>query len=160
MISKSRAVVRVLAVLIGLLSGGLCPAQEPSDPVIAELDARVTQFLEGVSLGDTPAAYQELLRGSQLSTETEAIEELVQKTSQLPERYGSYRAFEQISAKRVGADLVFLRYLYKCENFPVVWYFTFYPTPQSSIAVETNNNWRVIVVRFDTDLELLSLLAD
>ena len=157
MTCKSWTAIWTSAVLIGLSAAGSSPSQEPSDPVITELAARVTQFLEGVSLGDTHAAYQELLRGSQLSTKTDAVESLVEKTNQLPERYGGYRAFEPISSKRVGADLVLLTYLYKCENFPVVWYFTFYRTPQSGIAAETANNWRVIIVRFDTELELLGL---
>jgi hypothetical protein len=56
----------------------------------------------------------------------------------------------------IGRDLVLLRYLYKGENFPVVWYFTFYRT---TAAGETGpGTWRTIAVRFDTDLELLGFV--
>jgi len=150
-------VVWVLVVV--LLSGGrVSQGQEPADPVIEAINSRVTQFLEGVSMGQAQTAYQEFLAGSQLLKQTEALKALVDKTNQLETKYGRYQAFEQVAAKRVGADLVLLRYLYKCENFPVVWYFTFYRTPKrGDPPPEDNNNWRVISVRFDTRLELLGL---
>ena len=85
---------------------------------------------------------------------------LIAKTDQLHELYGPYRGFEAIAARRAGKDLVFLRYLYKCENFPVVFYFTFYRTPRGEPPTETSNSWRVIIVRFDTELELLAWSPD
>ena len=139
------------------LWGTTLPAQETSDPVVNALDARVSQFLEGVSLGATQKAYQELLAGSPLLKQAEGVAALVEKTSQLKDNYGEYRAFERIAAKPVGRDLVLLRYLYKCEHFPVVWYFTFYRTPPRGDLPAENNNWRVITMRFDTRLELLAL---
>jgi hypothetical protein len=148
------------AVLMCFSAGRVAPAQGPSDPVIDALHQRVSQFLEGVSLGTptaTSAAYQELLAGSPLAKQTKAVDALIEKTSQLQERFGPYREFEQIAARRVGNDLVLLKYLYKCENFPVVWYFTFYRTPRADIPPETNDTWRVIIVRFDNELELLGL---
>lgn len=153
---KGWITVWLLGVGVGLW-GNTSPAQETSDPVINALDARVSQFLEGVSLGTTQKAYQELLTGSQLLKQAEGVAALVEKTSQLKDNYGEYRAFERIAVKAVGSDLVLLRYLYKCENFPVVWYFTFYRTPPRSNLPAENNNWRVITVRFDTRLELLAL---
>lgn len=147
------------AVLGCVFGARVSAGQEPSDPVVDKLDIRVTEFLEGVSIGDadaTKTAYQELLAGSQLRMQTEAVEALMQKTNELNDRYGQYWGFERISAKRVGNDLVLLRYLYKCQNFPVVWYFSFYRTPQTGITAE-NDNWRLITVRFDTELELLAL---
>ena len=126
-----------------------------SDPVLVALDARVSQFLEGVSMNQAQSAYQELLAGSQLLKQTEALKELVDKTGGLEKKYGKYRAFEQIAAKRIGSDLVLLKYLYKCENSPVVWYFTFYRTPAPGESSADSAAWRVITVRFDTELELL-----
>lgn len=152
------AVAVVLAVLVVCLSShGVAPAQEPSDPVVDALNARVQSFLEGISPGATQAAYQELLAGSPLLKRTEAVEALVKKTDELGARYGACRGFEPIAAQRVGSDLVLLKHLYKCEDFPVVFYFAFYRTPRGDGATETNNNWRVIIVRFDTELELLGL---
>jgi len=133
------------------------PAQEPAeatDPVLVALDGRITTFLEGVSMGQTQNAYQELLADSQLAKQDQALKDLVAQTVELHAKYGEYRGFEQIAAKRVGQDLVLLKYLYKCEHFPVVWYITFYRAPAKS-PPETAD-WRVIIVRFDTELELLA----
>lgn len=72
-------------------------------------------------------------------------------------RYGEYRTFERIATKRVGSDLALLKSLYKCEHFPVVWYFTFYRTPQRiEGAAGSAGAWRVVIVRFDADVERLA----
>jgi len=127
----------------------------PKDPVIVSLDARVAQFLEGVSLGQSQSAFRELLSGSQLLKQTDALKSLIAQTNELETKYGSYRAFEQILSKRIGDDLVLMRYLYKCENFPVVWYFTFYRAPSSEGGAIKNGKWRAVALRFDTDLDRL-----
>jgi len=122
----------------------------------------VSLFLEGVSSGSSGsigAAYGDLLVGSPLSKETKAVDALVQQTARIKQLYGEYRAFERVSQKRVGTDLVLLKYLYKCENFPIVWHFAFYRTPsRADLKTETGDGWRVIMVRFDTELELLGLI--
>ena len=129
-------------------------AQEAAHPVIETLEGRVSKFLEAVSLGETQTAYPELLAGSQLLKQTDALKTLTAKTNDLKIRYGRYHGFERIVAHRVGKDLVLLFYLYKCENHPVVWYFTFYRPPSpGETPPKSGANWRVIGVRFDTDLE-------
>ncbi len=143
-----------------LVGPGLCSAQDVSaepDVELVALDEKVQLFLEGVSLGEIQNAYDELLAGSRLMQQDEAIKKLVTQTSELETRFGEYRSFEQIAAKRIGRDVVLLRYLYKCEHFPVVWYFAFYRTPPRGETAAENGNWRIIVVRFDTDLERLAL---
>ena len=127
------------------------------DDTILALDARVADFLEGVSGGPAQNAYAELLAGSELLKQKEALDELVKKTAELEGKYGRYKGFERIAARRVGKDLVLMRYLYKCENFPVVWYFAFY-RPGSAGPAE-NADWRAVIVRFDTNLELLGFGA-
>lgn len=155
MISTSRLSCGALAAAVLLATAAGATAQEKVN-LKDKLAARVSQFLEGVSRGETQAAYEELLRGSQLITQTKAVEALVAKTSQIPERYGKYRAFEAVDTKQIGDDLVLMRYLYKCENFPVVWYFTFYRTPAPVELTAENATWRVITVRFDTRLDQLA----
>jgi hypothetical protein len=135
--------------------------QEPADPDVQMLRQRADNFFEGISVGGrTQTAYQELLAGGPLLKQTKQVDALVAKTDQLHDRYGPYRGFEPIAARRVGNDLVFLRYLYKCEHFPVVFYFAFYRTPRGEPPAETSNNWRAIIVRFDTELELLALTPE
>ena len=156
MLLGNRIAVGLSALLAWAFAAGVAPAQPPSDPDVQALEARVSQFLEGVSLGTTQTAYQELLVGSPLLKQTKEVEALVKKSDQLKDRYGPYREFERIAARRVGKDLILLKYLYKCENFPVVFYFTFYRTPRTDTSTEANNTWRLIIVRFDTELELLA----
>lgn len=159
MIVKHAAAVALVVLVVCQSGHGIAAAQEPSDPVVDALNARVRLFLKGVSLGTTQAAYQELLAGSPLLKRTEAVEALVKKTEEIENRYGPYRGVEPIVARHVGSDLVLLKHLYKCENFPVVFYFAFYRTPRGDGAAE-NNNWRAIIVRFDSKLELLGLDPD
>ena len=161
MFQKPTVALGLLAGLVFLVDGLTAWGQVTpmrTDPVIEALDRRISQFLEGVSLGETQSAYQELLAGSQLLKRTKALKALVDNTNELQTKYGRRRAFERIGARRVGKDLVFLRYLYKCENSPVVWYFTFYRTPAPGKPLGENSIWRVITVRFDTKLELLGVL--
>jgi hypothetical protein len=161
MIVKKWVTMGLAAGLICLSADRIAPAQQPADPDLEMLQARVDDFFEGISVGGrTQTAYQELLAGSRLLKQTKEIDALVNRTDQIHEQYGPYHGFEPIAARRVGKDLVLLRYLYKCEHFPVVFYFTFYRTPRGEPPTETSNSWRVIVVRFDTELELLALTPD
>jgi hypothetical protein len=150
---------RALWALAMVLATAVLPAfgEDRPDPVVDLLDGKVKQFLEAVSVGEAQTAYQKLLAGSQLAKQTEAVKTLVDKTRELKARYGEYRTFERIAVKRVGNDLVLLKYLYKCEHFPVIWYFTFYRTPQrAETASDSMGTWLVVIVRFDTELEKLA----
>jgi hypothetical protein len=149
----------LLVFLILLTGGGISPGQDAppeKDPELLALDVKVGQFLADIAIGETPNAYQDLLAGSRLLKQEKALQALTEKTQQLDTKYGHYRGFEQIAAKRIGSDLVLLRYLYKCEDFPVVWYFTFYRTPKLDEAPLEKTPWRVVTVRFDTELERLA----
>ena len=137
-------------------------AQEPSsngesDLVVAQLEERVAQFLEGLSRGKVAESYTELLRDSSLSkpAQAEALKTLIDRTRELERKYGKYRGYDRVDARRIGKDLVLLRYLYKCDEFPVVWYVTYYRDFKRSDVIADANAWVVISVRFDTDLELL-----
>jgi len=142
----------------GRFSSGQEVAAE-ADPEVVALESKVSQFLEGISDGQVADAYDELLDGSQLKLKEKekALADLIVKTETLDEKYGGYRSFEKVASKRIGRDLVLVRYLYKCEHFPVVWYFTFYRTLPSNETTPENAPWRVIAVRFDTRLDLLWL---
>ncbi|MBN2473722.1 MAG: hypothetical protein JXB62_03890 [Pirellulales bacterium] len=147
---------------LGILLTGprFSPGQEVAskpDQELTPLDDQIKQFLEAVSLGQLDEAYSELLAGSALAKQDKLLKELVAKTGQLETLYGAYRGFEKINSKRIGRDLVLFRYLYKCERFPVVWYFAFYRTAAPGETPAENGTWRVITVRFDTQLELLWL---
>jgi hypothetical protein len=125
------------------------------DPVAAA-SARVTTFFEALG-GKAPAldkALAELMADGPLAARKTAVESLLAETRKLETRYGKYRAAERIEAKRIGTDVMVLKYLTKCDNFPVVWHFTFYRDQRPTAAAAA---WNVIAVRFDTDVELLAM---
>jgi len=146
----------IVAAWLATASDVLC--QEPSsedDEVVALLDGESTQFLEGISRNEMDSAYADLLEGSELTRRTEEIQKLIARTREIETKYGKYRSFERIDAKRIGNDLVLLKYLYKCNSFPVIWYFTYYRDFKRGDASTSNNNWVVIAVRFDNRLASL-----
>ena len=153
MILKKHLVFWPCWVVAWLMVGDGVLGQETPDPVVESLETKISHFLEAVSMGDTQTAYQELLVGSPLLKQTKALKDLIDRTNELKSLCGRYRAFERVAGRRVGKDLVLLRYLYKGETLPVVWYFTFYrPPPATETTTKVTDNWRVIDVRFDTNL--------
>ncbi len=123
-----------------------------ANPVVGKLHDGVTRFLEGVAAGETRGAFDELLAGSPLAEQTAAVRTLIDKAKEIPDHYGAYRDSELVSAKRVGKDVVLLKYLYKCEKFPLVWHFGFYRDLARTTA-NGEDRWVVISVRFDTQIE-------
>lgn len=131
------------------------------DPVVAALAARASAFFESVSEDKIQEAFATLLAGSQLAKgdRQEQLTLLMKKTRDLATSYGPYRNHERIAARRVGGDLVVLKYLYKCENYPVVWHIVFYRDqrePRGTEVASALDTWRVISLRFDTDLDALA----
>lgn len=128
----------------------------PRDPVLTSLGDRVSLFFESFSLEKTPEAFQELLAGSALLGREDDLRQLVAQTAQLPTKYGRYRGTEQIGARRVGQDLVLLRYLGKHDQCPVVWTFVFYrPPPPAGTTPAEPEAWRIVSIDFHTEWERL-----
>lgn len=126
-----------------------------SDPVVGKLNDKIMRFLQSVAQGDEDDAFNEVLAGSQLNEQAGAIKGLVDKSKEIVDRYGAHRENEAISAKRIGKDVVLLKYLFKCEKFPVVWHVTYYrDSPRSTTS--SDDHWVVIALRFDTQLESLA----
>ncbi len=151
--------VRLVACGVAMLVCGAIPAwsaQEPppADPVVEALQARAARFLEDVAAGNVQTAYEQLLAGSPLLGQAEAAQQLVEKTNGLEAQVGTCRGHEAVAAKRLGTDVVLMRYVLKCDNFPVLWSFVFYRPPAAE-PPPAEAAWRVVGVRFDTDLGLL-----
>lgn len=135
------------------ISYGQAPAR---DAELDYLDLQARGFLNRLSSSsDVAEAYAELLKGGPLAR-SEGLSSLEQKTRAIPERFGEFRAVEQISARRIGKDVVTLKYLYHCDTYPVVWHITYY---RSYKRTETprDENWHVVSIRFDTNVENLTL---
>ena len=146
----------VLLVCLSLCSVSSTFAQDVvGDSALTLLHERTTQFLDAVSLNRTETALKDMISGGPLEKQTEAIKSLSTKIRGLESKYGACRGVDRIDARRLGKDVVLTRYLYKCEKFPVVWYFTYYRDfKRTDLAPETES-WILIAVRFDTDIELL-----
>jgi hypothetical protein len=98
-------------------------------------------------------AFFELIGNGPLKDRADEISKLIEQAQSLDQRYGVYTGNDLVSAKSVGGDLIFLRYLYKGERFPVVWYFTFYRA--APIAGGVRRDWTLIALRFDARIEAL-----
>lgn len=108
----------------------------------------VEDFLYRLARRDLEDAYNQLLVGSPFANQKEQVEQLTARTEMLLAAYGDFVGIERIDVRRVGQSLAYVRYLYKTEELPVVWFFTYY-------QVEAGANWKLVAVRFDTNLETL-----
>ena len=149
-----------------LLSASSVVAQQP-DPVLDPLDKRVALFFEQVksnNIETIKVAYQQLLDSKQLGARRigtpEDRKKLEEDTKLIGDTCGAYRGFDRVYTKQVGSDLVFMKYLYKCSKLPVLWHLTFYRPPVGTELGPDSRSWQVIAIRFDTDLEVLTLLKE
>ena len=163
---KQRSVVLASVILIVGLGCVVLLGQgtraEEDVLVVAILHEKVDSFFKNLAGGGptqitavTPdEAFDALLVGSPL-IDPRQRQSLVDRTSQFDDKYGRFISSERIAAKRVGQHVVVLKYLYKAENFPVVWTFTYYRNFKLLDRTVETENWIVIAVRFDTRLDLL-----
>lgn len=114
-----------------------------------QLDEGIGEFLAQVSQGQVQRAYDKLLARSLIADDSEQVAGLVEKTENALvtlAAYGPFVGAEHVATRSAGESLVHLRYLYKAQRLPMVWYFTYY-RPRS------DGEWTLVAVRFDTELE-------
>lgn len=150
--------------LAGMLLLASSALAQQSDPVLDSLDKRVSTFFEQVKSKNIKAAYQQLLDSKQIGARQigtpEDRKKLEEDTLLIEETCGAYRGFDRVYTKQVGNDLVFMKYLYKCSKLPILWHLTFYRPPAGTELGSESRSWQVISIRFDTDLEVLTLLKE
>lgn len=155
-----RFVIGGCAVLMLALSGLMLWAQgnaNEGDPqFFATLLPRIESFLTQVGSGKVPGAYDQLLVGNSLLQQREKLDDLIKRTEELTARFGPYRGMERISTRMVGKDVMVATYLFKCDQYPVVWRFVFYRDVSQSLTASEKNAWRVVTVKFDTNLAELA----
>jgi hypothetical protein len=151
-----RAAVLVLIAHFAWLP--LALAQEPQRTVteddLKSVKARVETFFQSLTnptLGPE-RAFPEIIGNGPLKDRTDEIKRLIEQAQTLDQRYGDYSGHDFASSKAVGADLVFLKYLYKGERFPVVFCFTFY---RAGPIGGFDREWSLIGLRFDSRVEVL-----
>src|SRR5262245_31484264 len=129
--------------------------QAPDEQALEQPIRQATTFLEALAEDSVDKPYNTLLENSPLAKDQDKVKKVIKDTKQLfapNSQYGKPRAeepIERVKAQRVGKDLAILRYLYKFDQVPVVWHFTFYRT-------NSNNKWVVVGVRFDHEYEALA----
>lgn len=137
-------------------------AQNGTAPTTAEIEAlqaTIKTFFETISdeAAGPQKGLEELLKNSPLLREEKdkTIQALSNNIREISRRFGAYLSFEPIGVKTIGRDLVVLRYLYKCQDYPVVWYFTFYrpisPTPAEGM---TARPWSLVYFYYDSNLNI------
>lgn len=130
------------------------PTREVSEDDLTTVKSRVDQFFQSLtnrSLGPD-RAFPELIGNGPLKDRNDEIAKLIEHALALDQRYGMYTGHELATTKTIGADVIFLRYLYKAERFPVVFCFTFYrPGPVGGVQ----RDWSLIALRFDARIEAL-----
>lgn len=147
----SRRLIGFWALTLAFLS--VSNSVRAQDDPLPALQKRIdTFFLALTADGAEPkAAFDELLAGSPLE-KSDDVKKLVDEVRKFDDRYGDFLEAEQVSSKRVGKDLVLIKYLYKGQKFPVVWHFAFYRAPAKAAPARP---WAVILLRFDTRVEQL-----
>jgi len=126
-------------------------------PDVEVLRESIGNFFENLSDPNkgSAAAVEDFLKNSEMSEagKTKLIDDLKKISGSL----GSYVAYEPIGVKSIGNDLVVFRYVYKCQEYPIIWYFTYYrPRAKSGDATA---NWNLIGFRYDTNLDVALLDA-
>lgn len=147
-----RTTLFALAALIMTALAGDATVRAQDDPLPA-IQKRIDSFFLALTAdgAEPKSAFEELLAGSPLE-KSDDVKKLVEEVRKFDDRYGEFLEVEQVAAKRVGKDLVLLKYLYKGQKFPVVWHFAFYRAPGKSSPPRP---WAVILLRFDTRVEQL-----
>jgi len=163
--------IRTIIAIILFMTAGLMffsrnerlKAQPVSDSDVTVSERRVQTFFETLTSkdpGETARAYGELFQGSPIAYGADdVINEMVKNTNDLisNKRWN----FEPLDTRKVGKDLILIRYLYKGDAFPVVWQFTFYRSqinnPRSGDGgTMTSSQWDCIGAKFHTNLDSLT----
>ncbi|MGL4595871.1 MAG: hypothetical protein ACRCUY_14205 [Thermoguttaceae bacterium] len=128
---------------------------------VKEVLTKTHPFFDGIVKGNTSSRslFEELLRGGPLAPQSmtdSTFNDVVKKYDEL-KRLGPPLGYDLIDDRLIGSDLIILRFIVKHEFHPVIWTITFYRKPVSTPTTSNQNQWRVIGLRFDTNLDILSL---
>lgn len=142
--------------------GRVVEAQQPTtgDPSIDALRESIGNFFETLSDNSKGPrkAVDDFVQNSPMKDNEKTKNKIIDGLSSIKANFGGYVAYEPVGTKMVGTDLIVFRYLYKCEDYPVVCYFTYY-RPRSKTSDAPSNAWNLIGFRYDTNLDAALLDA-
>ncbi|MDR3199439.1 MAG: hypothetical protein LBU34_16340 [Planctomycetaceae bacterium] len=127
-------------------------AQPTTGDSYKELDDKIRAFFDHLISGNTTNAFDNLLLQSPLGSSSAPVTEIRTKLDETKKHVGDFHAYEFYLAKPVGKDIVLIRYILKCEYYPVIWTFTFYRKP--SLQGSTGTPWQLVEMRFDSNLDI------
>jgi hypothetical protein len=146
----------LLLLALPLCAAGQDNVSSDMQPAVAEVKEKVETFFTKLAgpMPDAERAVRDLILGGPLqdSPRADEVKKLIDQAQTLDARVGPHKGHDPLSSRNIGSDLIFLRYLYKGERYPVVWYFTFYRTTG---AGGLKRDWALISLRFDTKVEAL-----
>lgn len=151
-------VILLLAIVVGRDSApspSVAEAQTAATGAeIEALRAAIGNFFENLSDPNRGPrkAFEGLTKNTTLGDNEKLTSGLVDNLKQVSSNFGAYVGYEPVGVKSVGSDLIEFRYLYKCQNHPVVWRFIYY-RPRPNSADPTSVSWTLLGVRFDSDLD-------
>ena len=160
-LSGGIVLLAVCVLLLPLFSTAQSPTY-PSTEAGKELDERIQRFFNELMNSNSTKAFEDLLRSAppDSATGNSTTAEMKTKLDDIKKQFGEFQSFEKIDEKPIvkSNDLVIVRYLMKCDYHPVVWTFIFYRCPVAGAsATSLSSPWQVVGLRFDTNLDLLSL---
>ena len=133
--------------------------QPTADTNREEFDARIFTFFDTLRRGNSDLAFNDLLRTSPLGTPDAIAHSNAMRTrvDELQSHFGNVLAWESLDTKRVGANIVLVRYILMYDQHPVIWTFVFYRKPSiTPSAIAPNPNlWVLVEFHFDTDMKSL-----
>lgn len=151
--------ILLLAFVVGRDAGTLAPSSVEAQTGatgadVEALRASIGNFFENVSDPNQGPrkALAELTKNTTLGENEALLTELSDNLKLVAANFGPYVAYEPVGVKTVGSDLIEFRYLYKCQDHPVVWRFTYY-RPRPNAADPTSVPWTLIGARFDSNLD-------
>ena len=112
-------------------------------PAIRSPGSIAEAFLTRIGKGQIGSAYDELFRGSPMSTQSMQVDALKRQTQSVLPIYGTILGFELYRQEKFGESLVRLLYIQRFEKHPIVWKFWIY---------KPTNTWHVDMVAFNDQL--------
>lgn len=151
--------ILLLAFVVGRGGDSLAPSSVEAQTGatgadVEALRASLGNFFENLSDPNQGPrkALDELTKNTTLADNEKLITGLADNLKLIAANFGPYVAYEPVGAKAIGSDLLELRYLYKCQNHPVIWRFVYY-RPRPNAADPTSVPWTLIGVRFDSNID-------
>ena len=151
--------ILLLAFVVGRDGDALAPSSVEAQTGatgadVEALRASIGNFFENLSDPNQGSrkAFADLTKNTTLGDNETALTELTDNLKLVSANFGAYVAYEPVGAKALGSDLIEFRYLYKCQNHPIVWRFIYY-RPRPNAADATSVPWTLIGVRFDSNVD-------